>query len=63
MITYKAVSSNSIDEFNRQCNSVIQAGFLPLGSISTCYFSGAYSSFHQFTQAFTYEDSINRQST
>ncbi len=49
MITYKAISSNSIDEFNRQCNSVIQAGFIPLGNVSTAYCSGEYTSFPQFT--------------
>ena len=35
--TYKAISSNSLIEFNHRCNEAVQQGFIPLAGISVTY--------------------------
>lgn len=58
---YRAVTSTSIEDFNIRCNSVLEAGFVPIGSISVTL--GPGGNYTRYTQAFTYENSNNRQST
>lgn len=54
---YRAVSATSIEDFNMQCNSVIESGYRPFGGV--CVTLGPSGNYTRYTQAFIYENSSN----
>jgi hypothetical protein len=50
---YKLITASSLEEFRKFCDSVMEAGYRPHGSISVCM--GPNGNYTRYTQAFTYE--------
>ena len=57
-IKYAIIQHTDLEQFCKQCNSVLETGYNPLGGISSVI-DVRNQNIITYTQAFTYEDNEN----